>query len=158
MQQQPLQEVQNRPTAHQQLHSPSKQHLHSTGSQQGSSSSTPMQQASTQDLLPVFDLSDFLALPDGQEPSPALLQQCKQLADCLVKTGCLVVRAAASTVLIVMLRFGHILTQLLHLLGARVWFARTLPWGCASVKAAAHAKHNPAGGWSQARPAQPLLL
>ena len=100
--QQPLQEVQNRPTAQQQLHSPSKQQLHSIGSQQGSSSSsTPMQQTSTQDLLPVFDLSDFLALPDGQEPSPALLQQCKQLADCLVKTGCLVVRAAASTVLIV---------------------------------------------------------
>lgn len=49
-----------------------------------------MQPASTQDLLPVFDLATFLQLADGQEPS-ADLEQCRQLAECLAKTGCLVV-------------------------------------------------------------------
>lgn len=59
-----------------------------------SSTSQPvMQQASTQTLLPVFDLTDFLQLADGQQPSAALLQQCQRLAECLEKTGCLVVRA-----------------------------------------------------------------
>lgn len=51
-----------------------------------------MQPASTQELLPVFDLSAFLALAEGEAPSAALLEQCKQLSECLAKTGCLVVR------------------------------------------------------------------
>lgn len=88
--QQPLQEVQNRPQ--QQLHP--NQQLHKAVPL-SSSSSSPMQQASTQELLPVFDLSGFLALSDGQAPSGALLQQCQQLAECLVRTGCLVVRFRA---------------------------------------------------------------
>eukprot|EP00879_Flechtneria_rotunda_P021970 GHRR01023170.1.p1 GENE.GHRR01023170.1~~GHRR01023170.1.p1 ORF type:complete len:229 (+),score=50.13 GHRR01023170.1:213-899(+) len=44
-----------------------------------------------QEALPVFDLAPFLAL-DGQAPSAELLQLCQQLADCLARTGCLVVR------------------------------------------------------------------
>jgi hypothetical protein len=94
--QQPLQEVQNRPQ--QQLHP--NQQLHKAVHR---SSSSPMQQASTQELLQVFDLSDFLALADGQAPSGALLQQCQQLAECLVKTGCLVVSIWALLLLLLLL-------------------------------------------------------
>jgi len=84
---QPLTEVQNWPQ--QQLHR-SKQ----TSAMPQHNSSTPMQPASTEELLPVFDLRDFLALQDAEAPSAVLLEQCKQLAECLAKTGCLVVRYA----------------------------------------------------------------
>lgn len=87
--QQPLQEVQNCP---QQL---SKQ-LSNRELKSSSSASMQQPQASTQDLLPVFDLSDFLALQAGQQPSTAVVEQCRQLAECLVKTGCLVVRSSAA--------------------------------------------------------------
>ena len=87
---QPLTEVQNRP-AQQQLH----QHKQLHKPVQDNSIAS-MQQPSTQDLLPVFDLTDFLALPDGQAPSAALLEQCKQLAECLARTGCLVVSHAVN--------------------------------------------------------------
>lgn len=56
------------------------------------SSCQQMQPASTQDLLPVFDLASFLQLADGREPSTKLMQQCRQLSECLCETGCLVVR------------------------------------------------------------------
>lgn len=86
MQQQPLREVQlNTP---QQLNTPLQQHI-----KPSSIPKPAMQQASTQDLLPVFDLTDLLQLADGQQPSAALLLQCQRLAECLEKTGCLVVRA-----------------------------------------------------------------
>lgn len=87
--QQPLQqELQNVPLPQQQLH----QHLKAQPNK-SNSDQQPMQRASTQDLLPVFDLSAFLALAEGEAPSEELLEQCRQLAECLVKTGCLVVRA-----------------------------------------------------------------
>jgi hypothetical protein len=78
---QPLQEVQNLAAV--------------LNQQQSSISSVKARMATpaasnTQEALPVFDLSAFLAL-DGQKLSPELQEQCKQLADCLARTGCLVV-------------------------------------------------------------------
>lgn len=61
--------------------------------QQGSlkqSSMAPQAAVNTQEALPVFDLSEFIAL-EGGEPTPGLVEQCKQLAECLARTGCLVV-------------------------------------------------------------------
>eukprot|EP00775_Hariotina_reticulata_P010695 gene10695-10852_t len=46
----------------------------------------------TTNVLPVFDLSGFLALKQGEVPAEQLVQQCVQLADCLSSTGCVVVR------------------------------------------------------------------
>eukprot|EP00878_Enallax_costatus_P011232 GHUV01011729.1.p1 GENE.GHUV01011729.1~~GHUV01011729.1.p1 ORF type:complete len:329 (+),score=73.58 GHUV01011729.1:124-1110(+) len=82
----PLQEVQNLAAARN--HPPS----HKLGSMLTRSSSTGVPYASdTQDALPVFDLAPFLAL-QGQAPGAELMQQCQQLADCLARTGCLVIR------------------------------------------------------------------
>lgn len=49
----------------------------------------------TTNVLPVFDLSGFLALKQGEVPAE-LVQQCMQLADCLASTGCVVVGTAGS--------------------------------------------------------------
>jgi hypothetical protein len=57
-----------------------------------SSSMAAPQPASTQELLPVFDLAAFLALAPGQQPPPELMQQCRDVARCLEETGCVVVR------------------------------------------------------------------
>jgi hypothetical protein len=85
--QQPLREVQlNSPPQQQQKQL--QQHIKPSRS----TAQPAMHQASTQEMLPVFDLTDFLQLADGQQPSAALLQQCQRLAECLEKTGCLVVR------------------------------------------------------------------
>uniref|UniRef100_A0A383VB58 Isopenicillin N synthase-like Fe(2+) 2OG dioxygenase domain-containing protein n=1 Tax=Tetradesmus obliquus TaxID=3088 RepID=A0A383VB58_TETOB len=79
---QPLQEVQN-------LAAVLNQQQRSSGSVKAHMATSAA--SNTQEALPVFDLSAFLAL-DGQPPTPELQEQCKQLAECLARTGCLVVR------------------------------------------------------------------
>jgi hypothetical protein len=95
---QPLQEVQN-------LAAVLKQ-------QQSNSSSIKANMATsaasnTQEALPVFDLSAFLAL-NGQPASKELQEQCKQLAECLARTGCLVVRGRTANSVACM-QFGCLL-------------------------------------------------
>lgn len=79
---QPLQEVHN-------LAAALNQQQRSSGS--GKAHMATPAASNTQEALPVFELSAFLAL-DGQPPTAELQEQCKQLAECLARTGCLVVR------------------------------------------------------------------
>ncbi|KAF6250741.1 Clavaminate synthase-like protein [Scenedesmus sp. NREL 46B-D3] len=79
---QPLQEVQN-------LAAVLNQQQSSSGSIKANMATSAA--SNTQEALPVFDLSAFLALA-GQPATHELHEQCKQLAECLARTGCLVVR------------------------------------------------------------------
>lgn len=79
---QPLQEVHN-------LAAALNQQQRSSGS--GKAHMATPAASNTQEALPVFELSAFLAL-DGQPPTAELQEQCKQLAECLARTGCLVVK------------------------------------------------------------------
>lgn len=59
--------------------------VHSTGHMASEKTSEDISNA-----LPVFDLSEFLALKNGEVPAK-LVPQCQQLAECLASTGCVVV-------------------------------------------------------------------
>lgn len=50
-------------------------------------------------VLPVYDLSDFLTSNPSGAPSEQLLEQCRQLAECLHQTGCLIVSGGANLLL-----------------------------------------------------------
>jgi hypothetical protein len=59
----------------------------------GACMAAEQQAASTQELLPVFDLAALLSCSGQQQPTEELLQQCRALAACLEQSGCVVVRA-----------------------------------------------------------------
>lgn len=80
----PLQQIQNL-TAHDYLASSK---LNAMSARPSATSLSPA--VDTQEALPVFEIAPFIAL-DGQTPAAQLMQQCQQLADCLARTGCLLV-------------------------------------------------------------------